>query len=102
MPPPRLELHPGADEDLTHAAEVYAAADVEIARSFLSELLRVRGLILEAPQRWMKHAEGIHRKRLRRFPFVVIYRIKDDTVQVLAVAHTSRPPSYWKDRLEDK
>ena len=30
MPPPRLELHPGADEDLTHAAEVYAAADVEL------------------------------------------------------------------------
>jgi toxin ParE1/3/4 len=35
---------------------------------------------------------------LNRFPFALIYRIERDEVQILAVAHHSRRPGYWRER----
>ena len=35
---------------------------------------------------------------VRGFPYVVVYRIRPGDVYVIAVAHTSRRPGYWKNR----
>ena len=35
---------------------------------------------------------------VRGFPYVVAYRIRPDDIYVVAVAHTSRGPEYWKAR----
>jgi plasmid stabilization system protein ParE len=40
----------------------------------------------------------IRRFLLRKFPYLVIYEIHPDLVEVLAVAHASRMPDYWVDR----
>jgi hypothetical protein len=46
--------------------------------------------------------EGECRKvRVERFPYSVIYRIKGDQLQIIAVAHMNRRPGYWKDRLQE-
>jgi plasmid stabilization system protein ParE len=36
--------------------------------------------------------------KVRGFPYVVAYRIRSDDVYIVAVAHTSRRPGYWKQR----
>jgi plasmid stabilization system protein ParE len=36
--------------------------------------------------------------RVNRFPYNVVYRIREDDIYVVAVAHTSRRPGYWRDR----
>jgi len=33
---------------------------------------------------------------VRGFPYIVAYRIRPDDIYVVAVAHTSRRPGYWK------
>ncbi|HAV63136.1 MAG TPA: plasmid stabilization protein [Verrucomicrobiales bacterium] len=46
--------------------------------------------------------EGDWRKcRLKRFPYGLIYRIKDDVVQVIAFTHHKRQPGYWLLRGRD-
>ena len=35
---------------------------------------------------------------LRRFPYKIIYRERDEEIYVVAIAHTARRPNYWKDR----
>jgi plasmid stabilization system protein ParE len=35
---------------------------------------------------------------LKRFPFRIVYRVLVDRILVVAIAHTSRRPGYWKDR----
>ena len=32
------------------------------------------------------------------FPYAVVYRVRDDVVQVLAVHHQRRQPEYWAER----
>ncbi len=34
-----------------------------------------------------------------KFPYVVIYRVKGELLQIIAVMHTSRHPDSWKSRL---
>lgn len=36
--------------------------------------------------------------RVQGFPYKVAYRIREHDIYVVAVAHTSRRPGYWKDR----
>lgn len=42
---------------------------------------------------------GVRRLLLRRFPFAIVFVELADEIRVLAVAHTSRRPGYWRDRL---
>jgi hypothetical protein len=35
---------------------------------------------------------------LRRFPFLIIFRVIRDGITVIAVAHTSRSPDFWRGR----
>jgi toxin ParE1/3/4 len=36
--------------------------------------------------------------RLKRYPFIVVFRVEGDAAHIVAVAHTSRSPGYWKAR----
>jgi hypothetical protein len=35
---------------------------------------------------------------MRRFPFSIVYSVGGDNLRVLAVAHQSRRPRYWRGR----
>jgi hypothetical protein len=35
---------------------------------------------------------------MRRFPYSLIYAALVDEIRILAVAHHSRRPGYWRDR----
>lgn len=41
---------------------------------------------------------GNRRASLRHFPYVVIFRIAGETVQIIAFFHTSRDPHDWQRR----
>jgi len=43
----------------------------------------------------------VRKSVLKRFPFVVYFRIKEVIIQVIAIFHTSRNPEIWKDRAEE-
>ena len=36
--------------------------------------------------------------KVRGFPYIVAYRVRRDDLYVVAIAHTSRRPGYWKYR----
>ena len=57
-------------------------------------------LILDAPERWSLGPRGVRRIPLRRFPFTLVYRHTPGTqlVEVVAIAHQSRRPDYWRHR----
>ena len=98
MPPIRIELHPDAAADAEEAASWYAERSALAARGFLAELDLVLSRVLEAPDRWPQFEMGTRRYVFPRYPFNLIYRIKDGNVEVLAVSHQRRCHDYWKRR----
>jgi DNA replication protein DnaC/plasmid stabilization system protein ParE len=69
------------------------------ARAFAQEVTFVVERALAAPERWPIHLHGTRRIVFPRFPFSLIYRLRNEQVQVVAVAHQSRRPGYWKERV---
>ena len=47
------------------------------------------------------NAGDLRRARLKGFPLFILYRVKENEVEVVAVPHTSRDHSFWRSRLRD-
>ncbi len=66
---------------------------------FLDELDRVVRLIKAFPLASPEIEPEIRRCLFARFPYSLVYGIDDETIIVIAVAHSHREPRYWVDRL---
>jgi plasmid stabilization system protein ParE len=98
MPGLLVVLHPEAVDEAQAARIWYAERSQSAADSFLAELDYGIESISSAPERWPLFVHGTRRYLFHRFPFQIIYRIKNDRIEVVAVAHGRRRPGYWKSR----
>jgi plasmid stabilization system protein ParE len=94
----RLELHPEATSDGRAAYQWYKERSPKAAEAFLAELDQAIERVVASPNLWPTYLHGTKRYLMRRFPYGVVYRIVDDLVSVIAVAHTRRRPGYWRSR----
>jgi len=95
----RVEYHEGAVADVTSAVTWYRKRNPRVAVDFIEELNRATNIISKAPERWAIGNNNTRRFLLWRFPFTVIYSQKESVVTIWAVAHGSRRPEYWANRL---
>ena len=98
MPPMEVRFHPEAAEEVETARQWYAERSPPAAEAFLDELDLAVERVREAPHRWPRYGKGARRYILPRFPFSMIYRMKAELLEVVAVAHHRRKPGYWKSR----
>lgn len=47
----------------------------------------------------VRFSEGVRRRVVRGFPFVIAYRVFDEKIRIDAVAHMHRRPGYWRKRV---
>jgi len=95
----RLEFHSQAREEFLSAVSRYEAEVPGLGARFIAEFERCIGLLLEAPQIGSPMSRKLRRFVLNdNFPFSIVYAIQSDTLFVIAVAHSSRRPGYWKRR----
>ena len=95
----RVEYHQGAIADVKNAVAWYQKRNPKVALDFIEELYRAAGIIREAPERWPIGKNSTRRFLLWRFPFAIIYSEEQSVVRIWAVAHGSRRPEYWANRL---
>ncbi len=95
----RVEYHEGAIADAKSAVAWYQKRSRKAALDFIEELQRAADTICKAPQRWPAGPNNTRRFLLWRFPFSIIYSTKKSTVTIWAVAHGSKRPEYWANRL---
>ncbi|MDQ3776111.1 MAG: type II toxin-antitoxin system RelE/ParE family toxin [Pseudomonadota bacterium] len=68
------------------------------ARAFATEFAWAVREICNAPERWKRADYATRRFMLPNFPFSIVYRVQQDAVEVVAVAHHRRRPGYWRGR----
>jgi len=93
-----LEIHPDAFAEIRAAREWYQQRSRDASEGFFREVEQAITRVIESPQTWPHYLHGTRRFVLHRFPFSVVYRVTDEAVQIFAVAHARRRPSYWKSR----
>jgi len=82
------------------AASYHYRRNPEAARDLMDLLAKLVAEIQEAPQRWpFEKGTKVQRRQMVRFPYTVFYSNTLHEVYIIAVAHTSRRPGYWKTRI---
>ncbi len=90
------ELHPETEKELKHEFEYYEQQQSDLGREFLLEVFAGIDRIERSPQAWRKIAPKRQRHLIHRFPFGLIYTIKNDRIVIIAVANLQRRKNYWK------
>jgi len=90
--------------EFVESASWYDSRQTGLGRDFVNEVETAFQICRDRPQSCpaAEHYRGrrdIRRVRVRRFPYQVLFQIADDELRVIAIAHFSRRPLYWVDRL---
>ena len=65
---------------------------------FAIEVQKAIERIIQYPNSWSKLSTRTRKCRCNRFPYNVIYSLKDETIIIIAIMHTKRKPNYWEKR----
>lgn len=100
----RFLTEPEAAAELEQAAIWYEERQNGLGTEFLRAVDHTVAIISRFPEAGsvvpQVSAElPVRRVPVRRFPFHVVYLESADTTHVIAVAHDSRSPGYWRPRL---
>jgi toxin ParE1/3/4 len=98
-----LRLLPEADEEAREAARWYDQQRIGLGDEFLEALARSLESIERNPRLGRVDPDApagreVRRIRLNRFPYIVIYEIRNGDILVVAIAHGRRRPGYWLSR----
>ena len=96
-----LRFDDEAVEEMDAAAEWYEARREDLGLEFVAEVRQALIAIANAPHTWPQVAgeePRVRRVLLRRFPYAIVYIQLDAEIRILAVAHTSREPGFWRTR----
>lgn len=94
----RLRWHGEARAEVDAAAAFYNDKQPGLAQRFLDDLEDALRRIQRHPQTYRQIEGDIRKCRVPHFPYGVIYRVRSDLIEVIAVMHLRRSPGYWKQR----
>jgi plasmid stabilization system protein ParE len=95
-----VRIAPQASEEFTEAVRWYEGRRTGLGDEFYDSVVHAVSTLRRHPAIGVKvESPQPHRQVLvDGFPYRVIYRERSDDLYVVAVAHTSRRPGYWKHR----
>lgn len=99
-----LRFAPEVPGELAEAALWYEGKRAGLGGEFLGEIEGVLPVIASRPRSFprltVKTGLEIRRALLPRFPYALVFLVRDEELRVLAVAHAKRRPGYWLTRVE--
>ena len=94
-----VTIHPEAEAELIDSAAYYAReAGQSLGEAFIAEFSRTVTLLLDHPRLGTEWRGQLRRFPMRRFPYSVVYQETKNALRIIALAHHSRRPGYWRSR----
>jgi plasmid stabilization system protein ParE len=98
-----IRLEAEASEELADAATWYEQQRPGLSEDFFAEIESSLARVCEWPYAapvvgGLQSDDVVRSARLRRFPYRIVYVVRDDEIRVLAVSHIRREPRYWQGR----
>ena len=88
-----------AEIELDQAIEYYNYESPGLGDAFLTEVLKALDRIGEFPKAWHPLSARTRRCQMRRFPYGIIYQVRQDEILIVAIANLHRRPDYWEYRI---
>ena len=94
-----IAVRPEAAEDLTATRAWYEERVAGLGERFLTAVDDFFERIRAFPEIYAVVMAGVRGGKIKRFPYIVYYRVLTDKIEILAVLHGSRDPSVWRSRI---
>lgn len=94
-----LVVNPEAQADLGETIAYYNEQRDGLGREFANRVEETFSTVIKNPQLAAEVYRSARLALVRRFPYVVCYRIVDDEVRIISVYHGRRDSRKWKSRV---
>ena len=91
-------FHSNAEKELEESIDYYENCQKGLGVEFAEEVYATISRIINYPYAWTKLTENTRRCLTNRFPFGVIYQLKNNKIHIIAIANLNRRPKYWQGR----
>jgi plasmid stabilization system protein ParE len=91
-------LLPEAQAEFYEAFDWYEQRRAGLGVQFVDRVQEVFDRVSAAPHLYEQVFRDVRRAVIRGFPYLILYRVADQQVVVLAVFHGKRDPAVWKSR----
>jgi plasmid stabilization system protein ParE len=88
-----------AEQELYAAIKYYNQQSEGLGFQFALEVKRTLERIIQFPKAWISLSKKTRRCRVKKFPYGIIYQIRQDKILIVAVMHLHRHPESWKSCL---
>lgn len=95
----RIEYHPAIEAELAEIRDYYNERSQSLGYDFINEFERQVLRIAAMPSRWMVVRADTRRALMRRFPYVILFRLIDDGIRITVIKHERRHPSVGIERM---
>lgn len=86
-------VHPAAVAEVEDAEACYAKERAELGDAFVADLEATVIRVAGNPLAFVERSPGV-----RQAQYLLVFRLRDGRVEVVAVAHGHRAPRYWRGR----
>ena len=94
-----IHFHPQAEAELIAAATWYNEQQKDLGKRFLSAVEDGISRLKINPLLFPLLDSEVRRCLTRTFPFGILFRYRNERIEVIAVMHLRREPGYWQERL---
>lgn len=93
-----FEFHPEARIEFIDTIAYYENSSKGVGLRFSREVYATINRVTASPNSWPRLTENTRRCLTRRFPYSIVYEVREQDVLIISIAHFSRRPFYWSDR----
>jgi len=89
----KIEYHPAIERELREIINYYDECSAGLGKEFLNEFEHQVIKIAANPYQWVEVKGSVRRSLMRRFPYVIYFRVvREDILRVTVVKHQRRHP----------
>lgn len=93
-------FRPEAVGDVIEARRWYEEQEPGLGDAFAASVEEMVNRMKSMPRMYPVAHRDVRRGKLRKFPYLIYYRLHPNKVEVLAVLHGSRDPRLWRGRIK--
>jgi toxin ParE1/3/4 len=93
-------FHPEARAEMSESFDFYESRLDDLGVRFLSAVEQTVERISTHPEAGAPLAGDFRNRIVPGFPYNIIYRVWEDYIYLVALAHHSRRPGYWRERAD--
>lgn len=91
----RVEYHPELEKEPAEIRDYYSARSPRLGDEFVDEFERQVLRIACNPERWMIVRGDTRRALMKRFPYVILFRLLEEpAIRITVVKHERRHPGF--------